>query len=50
MESGLFDKQRTIQTKSDILWTIQLTRNISTNDDKHFLRTTTQRNPCKLHG
>jgi len=41
MESGLFDKQRTIQTKSDVLWTMQLTRDISINNDKHLLRTTT---------
>ena len=41
MESGLFDKQRTIQTKSDVLWTMQLTRNISIGDDKYLLRTTT---------
>jgi len=32
MESGLFDKQRTIQTKSDVLWTVQLARNISMDD------------------
>ena len=41
MESGLFDKQRTIQTESDVLWTVQLTRNISTDDDKYLPRTTT---------
>jgi len=41
MENSLFDKQRTIRTKSDVLWTIQLTRNISIDDDKYFLRTTT---------
>ena len=41
MESGFFDKQRTIQTESDVLWTVQLTRNISTDDDKYLPRTTT---------
>jgi len=41
MESGLFDKQRTIQTKSDVLWTMQPTRNISMDNNKYLLRTTT---------
>jgi len=40
MESGLFDKQRTIQTKSNILWTVKLTRNILMDDDKYILRAT----------
>ena len=50
MESSLFDKQKTIQTESDVLWTVQLTRNISTDDDKYLLRTITRRNPRKLYG
>jgi len=50
MESGLFVKQRTIQTKSNILWTVQLTRNIPMDDDKYTLRATIWRKPCKLHG
>ena len=50
MESGLFDKQRTIQTKNDVLWTMQLARNISTDDDKYLPRTIIWRNPRKLHG
>ena len=37
--SSLFDKQRTIQTKSDVLWTMQLTRNISIDDNKYIPRT-----------
>ena len=40
MKSGLFDKQRTIQTENDVLWTVQLTRNISMDDNKYLLRTT----------
>jgi len=41
MESSLFNEQRTIQTKSDILQTMQLTRNISIDNDKYILRTIT---------
>ena len=50
MKSSLFDKQRTIWTKSDVLWTIQLSRNISAHNDKYIPRTITWRNPSKLHG
>jgi len=32
MESGILNKQETIQAKSNILWTMQLARNISTDD------------------
>jgi len=37
MESSLCNKQGTIQTKSDVLWTMQLARNISIDDDKYLL-------------
>ena len=33
MEGCILDKQRTIQTISDILWAMQLTRNISKDDE-----------------
>jgi len=32
MKSTISNKQGTIQTKSDILWIIQFTRDISTDD------------------
>ena len=38
MESGLFNKQRTIQTIDHILWTVQLTRNVPKNDEQHIQR------------
>ena len=38
MESGILDKQRTIQTESNIFQTIQLTRNILKNNAKYFPR------------
>ena len=41
MESSLFDKQETIQTESDVLWTMQLARNIPTDDNKYLPRTIT---------
>jgi len=32
MEGSIFNEQKTIQAKSNIFWTIQLTRNIPTDD------------------
>ena len=40
MESSLPDKQRTIQTLSHILQTLQFTWNISTNDEQYIQRAT----------
>ena len=40
MEGGFPYEQRIIQTPSDVLWTMQFTRNISKNDEQHFPRTT----------
>ena len=36
MKSGILDKQRTIQAKSDVFQIIQLTKNISTYDNSIF--------------
>jgi len=41
MEGSIFNKQRAIQTKSDIFLVMQLTRNISKDDEQHILRTLT---------
>ena len=38
MESGLSNKQRTIQTSSDVLQVMQLPRNISMDNEQHILR------------
>ena len=38
MESGFFDKQRIIQTSSDVLWTLQFSRNIPMNDEQYSPR------------
>ena len=32
MEGSIFNEKRTIQAKSNIFWTMQLTRNISTDN------------------
>ena len=36
MEGYILDKQRTIQTSSNVLQTMQFTRNLSKNDEQHF--------------
>ena len=36
MESSLPDKQRTIQTSSHVLWTLQFIWDISTNDEQYI--------------
>ena len=41
MEGYIFNKQRIIQTMSHVFWAMQLTRNISKNDEQHFLGVTT---------
>jgi len=33
MKGCILDKQRTIQTTSDVLWAMQLARNISKDDE-----------------
>ena len=40
MKSSFSDKQRIIQTTSNIFWTMQPARNISENDEQYFLRIT----------
>ena len=40
VEGHILDQQRTIQTSSDILQTMQFTRNLSKDNKQHFLRTT----------
>ena len=37
MEGHIPNQQKTIQTSSDILWTMQLARNLSKNDEQYFL-------------
>ena len=41
MENSLLNKQRTIQTSSDVLQIVQLSRNISMDDEQYILKTTT---------
>ena len=50
MEGRIFDKERLIQTSSDVFWTMQLIRNISIDDEQYILGIITQRSTCKLHG
>ena len=40
MESSFLNKQEIIQTISHVLWIMQLIRNISKDDEQHFLRIT----------
>jgi len=40
MEGCIPNQQRTIQTSSDVFQTMQFTRNLSKNDEQHFLETT----------
>jgi len=49
MESSFSNKQRIIQTISNILWIMPLTRNISEDDKQHLLRITPQRSISKLY-
>ena len=49
IESSFLNKQEFIQTTSHVLWTVQLTRNISKDDEQHFLRITLQKSISKLH-
>ena len=39
MESCISNQQGTIQTSSDVFWTMQLTGNISKDDEQYCLRT-----------
>ena len=39
MESHIPDQQETIQTSSDVFWTVQLAGNVSKDDEQYFLRT-----------
>ena len=49
MEGHIPNKQRTIQTSNDVLQTMQLTKNLSKNDEQHFLKITSSRYTGKLH-
>ena len=40
MESSILDEQRTIQTQSDVFWTIQFPRNILKDDEQYLLKAT----------
>ena len=40
MEGCIPNQQRTIQTSSDVLWTMQLARDLSKNNEQHFLEIT----------
>ena len=37
MEGSISDKKRLIQTSGDVFWTMQLTRNISIDDEQYIL-------------
>ena len=50
MEGCILNQQRTIRISSDVLQTMQLTRNISKDDEQHFLGITSQMDIGKLHG
>jgi len=50
MESSILNEQRTIWTQSDVFWIIQLTRNISKNDEQYILGAAIWRSTGKLHG
>ena len=50
MEGSFPNKQETIQTTSDVFWTMQFTGNIPENDKKHFLGVTPWESAGKLHG
>jgi len=49
MEGCIPDKQRTIQTTSNVFQTIQLTRNISKDDKQYFSEITPWRGTSKLY-
>ena len=49
MEGYIPNQQKTIQTSSDVLWTMQLAKNLSKNDEQHFLGITSWRRTGKLH-
>ena len=50
MEGRISHEQRTIRTLSDVLWTMQFTRDIPKNDEQYFPRITSRRSVGKLHG
>ena len=50
MESSFPDKQRIVQTASNVFWIMQLTRDISEDDEQHLLRITPWRSIGKLYG
>ena len=49
VKSGLPHKQRVIWATSDVLWVVQLTRNIPKNNEQHLLRITPWRSIGELH-
>ena len=50
MKSSVLNKQGTIWAKSDVLWTIKFTRNISKNNKQYILRASIWSSISKLHG
>jgi len=40
MESSFPDKQRIVQTASNVFWIMQLIRDVSEDDEQHLLRIT----------
>jgi hypothetical protein len=49
MEGSLQDEHGIIRTNSYVLWTYELTSNISSNDGQHTLHIIRQRNSSGLH-
>ena len=50
MESCIPNQQRIIRTTSHVFWAMQLTRNVSTNDEQYLPRTAPRENIGKLYG
>ena len=50
MEGHIPNQQKTIQTSSDVLWTMQLAKNLSKNNEQYFLGITSWKHTGKLHG
>ena len=50
MEGRVLNQQRIIRTASDVFQIMQLTRDISMDDEQHLLRTIAQRSTSQLYG
>ena len=49
MESHVLNQQGIIQTASDVFWTMQFARDISTDDEQHLLRIIARRSTSQLY-